>query len=256
MALLRGSRHATPQKTLADRAAACNAGPMKNLTRPLLPLFCALTLAALPGCGAAPARMMKATTQVQPGPDTALVTFMRPNWGHMAWDPILRATNSGYLIFVEGDYVGELRPNTYIQYRTTPGRHDFIIMDQNLAGIEAHLVAGHSYFLNITEGLVPVHPVAEVLRPDDVRIDRWLGRLTPVELDPAEWQEKKAYCGFPTMRPIAPKLCAILEQELNAEIALVRDGDCRAIPTSVQILTSGAFRPFCKLSILSPEDGR
>lgn len=209
-----------------------------------------LTICAATGCGTSTARLMKPADGIGASADAALVTFLRPTRGNAAWDPIQRMTDAGYLIFDCGTYVGELQPKRYIQYRTTAGEHAFILMDQNIGAIKANLVAGKSYFVNVKQGLVPIRPAIEVLKPSDPRIDEWLGTLKGMTLDPLQWQEQTQSCDFPTRRPVSPEVCKALRATLLQIVSRVRAGRCKGA------LLNGPTEDYCESTEISPDNGR
>jgi len=210
----------------------------------------AMVICALLGCGTPTSKMMQPSKQISASPDYALVTFMRPTRGTSVVDPIEMMDDSGYLIWENENYVGELQPKKYIQYKTATGEHIFIIEDQNIGAIKAHLLAGKSYYVNVTQGLMPIRPIVDVLRPDDPRIDQWLANLAPMTLDPVRWEAQKSICNFPTRRPISPEVCQVLIKAHKGEVTTVREGFC------VPKVLLGPAEAYCEATVMNPEDGR
>jgi hypothetical protein len=197
----------------------------------------AILLIALTACSSYPPLMRSAQRQSVSG-EYALVTFLRPAPG---------VALSGYLLWDGMNYIGELRPGTYVQVKVNAGEHVFVIQDQNFGAVYANVLAGRSYFINVSAGVLPIRPVAAALRPDDSRIDGWFADLRPTELDPLHWQEQQKDCEFPFLRPVSTAACNAVVAETRKELRALMEGKCEPI--------SPPFAPYCEPAELHPADG-
>ncbi|MCP3898279.1 MAG: hypothetical protein GY707_00945 [Desulfobacteraceae bacterium] len=115
--------------------------------------------------------------------NTVLVTFLRPSFMGSAiqfgmWD---------------GEkFIGHLSSSSYIQYKTTPGKHLFLARAENWACVEADLEGGKSYFMigNARMGAwrarVALDPVNKEDNISEERINQWLTKLNATGVDPAK----------------------------------------------------------------------
>lgn len=140
-------------------------------------LLLTIVLAMLSGC--ASSMMIRSETVLVPGPDYAVVNFLRPsNLGGAIkfglWD--------------KENLVGILTPKNYIQYKASPGEHIFMARAENWSVIKATVEAGKTYYILAAPrmGAWKARVSMEVLRPDDVRLSKWMSGLKPVTVDPAQ----------------------------------------------------------------------
>jgi hypothetical protein len=113
------------------------------------------------GCGSRGMRTVSQTTVAPPGPNEAVVVFMRPLLGGDTY------STSVFDLRPDGDrFVGILRSQTRLAYRTTPGRTRFMLIatggrDQFM---DAELAGGKTYFATVTYEAVG-NVTAYVLKP-------------------------------------------------------------------------------------------
>ncbi len=70
--------------------------------------------------------------------NTALVTFIRPAFV---------GTAIQFRMWDSEKFIGHLSSQSYIQYKTTPGKHLFLARSENWSCVEAELEGGKSYFI-------------------------------------------------------------------------------------------------------------
>jgi len=134
-------------------------------------------LSLLSGC--ASSMMIRSETVLVPGPDYAVVNFLRPS-------SLGGAIKFG--IWDKEDLVGILTPKNYIQYKASPGEHIFMTRAENWAVIKATVEAGKTYSVLVAPrmGVWKARAGMEVIRPDDVRLSKWMSNLEPITVDPAK----------------------------------------------------------------------
>lgn len=135
---------------------------------------------ALSGC--ASSMMIRSDTVLDPGPDYALVNFLRPS------------SFGGAIKFGvwDGDaFVGVLTPKNYIQYKASPGEHLFMARAENWAVIKANLAAGKTYYIlgEPRMGAWKARVALTVADPKDPKIGKWMKSLRPTMVDPAKREE-------------------------------------------------------------------
>ena len=204
--------------------------------------------ATLTACSSLPP-LMQPAQPLSTSSEYALVTFMRPTFGTALMDPVQRLDDSGYLIWDGKEYVGELQPRKFIQIKAKAGVHIFVIDDQNIGAVYAELLAGKSYFVNVKQGLFPTRPIAEVLKPDDSRIDDWIASLNAMELDSTRWKEQQSACDFPVRRPVSTAVCRAVVGQRDYELKTVSNGHCE--PTILN-----PSMPYCEAFEIRPGGGR
>ena len=115
--------------------------------------------------------------------NTALVTFLRPSFMGQAvqfglWD--------------SDKFVGHISTQSYIQYKTTPGKHIFLAKSENWSCVEAELIGGKSYFMIVNTRMggfrarVALDPVNKEDNMSEERINKWLTKLNATGVDPAK----------------------------------------------------------------------
>ena len=128
-------------------------------------------------------------TKVQPinvsgiDQNTALVTFVRPT------------SFGGAIQFGVWDsetFIGVTSANSYVQYKTSPGKHLFLARAENWSCVEADLEAGKSYFIitavrmGVWKARVALEPVTRTGKISDKKISKWLSGLNATAVDPAQ----------------------------------------------------------------------
>ena len=144
-------------------------------------LLAVLTLEVLSGC--ASSMMLKAETKLEPGPDYAVVNFIRPS----SFGGAIK-----FGIWDNDNFVGILTPKNYIQHKAAPGEHLFMARAENWAVIKATLTAGKTYYI-LGEPRMGVWKARVALTgadPNDPKIAKWMESLEPITVDPAR---KEAY---------------------------------------------------------------
>jgi hypothetical protein len=90
------------------------------------------------------------------------------------------------------EWVGVLASDSYIQYRTEPGKHLFLARAENWSCIEADLEAGKSYFvivrprMGVWKARVAMDPVNKGDNVSEKKINKWLIGLKATAIDPAK----------------------------------------------------------------------
>ena len=133
-------------------------------------------LALLSGC--ASSLMIRSETVLVPGPDYAVVNFLRPS-------NMSGAIEFG--IWDKENFIGILTPKHYIQYKASPGGHMFMARAENWSVIQATVDAGKTYYILVAQriGVLKARVDMEVVRPDDARLSKWMDSLKPIMTDPA-----------------------------------------------------------------------
>lgn len=151
-------------------------------TRLLLLGVCFL-LVSLTGCKSA------IMTKVQPvslstiNNETALVTFVRPS----SYGAAIQ-----FGVWDSENFVGVVSANSYVQYKTSPGKHLFLARAENWSCVEADLEAGKSYVIitavrmGAWKARVALVPVTRTGKISDEKVNKWLTRLNATAADPAQ----------------------------------------------------------------------
>lgn len=150
---------------------------MKIFRKNLLLVSAVLITVFLSGC--ASSMMIRSETILQPGPDYAVVNFLRPS----VFGGAIK-----FGVWDKDNFVGILTPKNYIQYKATPGEHLFMARAENWAVIKADLAAGKTYYI-IGEprmGAWKARVALTVANPKDPKVQQWMQTLTPVTVDPAQ----------------------------------------------------------------------
>jgi hypothetical protein len=205
--------------------------------------LCIASVALL--CGFGEASLMQATSRLGGSPDYALVTFVMVSGGSASVDPLRGSTE----IWDGDSLVGLVGPHQALQYKAAPGNHVFVLYNRTLGGINAQLLAGKSYYVNIKRGLF-IGVSMEAIRPTDSRINPWPASFEFVALDAAAWdaQRQKVGCNFRFTRKQSPNACRAVERQRAEDIQVVRDGACAVHPFD-------SLQTTCKYLTLGPEDG-
>ncbi len=115
--------------------------------------------------------------------NTVLVTFLRPSFMGQAIQ---------FGIWDTDKFVGHISTQSYIQYKTTPGKHIFLARSENWSCVEAELEGGKSYFMIVNTRLggwrarVSLDPVNKEDNVSEERINKWLTKLNATGVDPAK----------------------------------------------------------------------
>jgi hypothetical protein len=136
-----------------------------------------VVLALLSGC--ASSMMIRSETVLVPGPDYAVVNFLRPS---------IMGGAIKFGIWDKENLVGILTPKNYIQYKASPGEHIFMARAENWAVIKATVDAGKTYYVLAAPrmGAWKARVAMEVLQPGDSRLSKWMDSLEPITFDPAQ----------------------------------------------------------------------
>jgi len=150
---------------------------MRNFSVTAKVLLLMLILGVLSGC--ASSMMLRTEEVVKPGPDYAVVNFLRPS-------SLGGAIKFG--IWDKENFIGILTPKNYIQYKAAPGEHIFMARAENWAVIKANVEAGKTYYILGAPrmGVWKARVALEVIRPGDQRLDKWMDSCTPITVDPAQ----------------------------------------------------------------------
>jgi hypothetical protein len=154
---------------------------MKKLR--LMAIGICFTLIFLAGC--------KSTGMIQVQPvdissldnNTALVTFIRPAFVGAAIQ---------FRMWDSGNFIGHLSSQSYIQYKTTPGKHLFLARAENWSCVEAELEGGKSYFIigkvrmGLMKARVALDPVNKEDNISEEKINTWLTKLSATGADPSK----------------------------------------------------------------------
>jgi hypothetical protein len=139
--------------------------------------------AFLSGC--ASSLMTRSETVLIPGPDYAVVNFLRPS----NLEPSFK-----FGIWDKDSFIGVLTPKNYIQYKAAPGEHIFITQAENWSVIKATVDTGKTYYVLAVPraGVWKDRVSMEVVKSDDARLSKWMDNLHPTMVDPAK---RDAYVG-------------------------------------------------------------
>jgi hypothetical protein len=133
------------------------------------------------GCASNPMNVTKNTEVSPTSADEAQVVFMRSSFLGSAINASLFDVTHGEPVFI-----GIIANDTKVPYKTTPGKHTFMVVSEAADFLEADIVAGKNYYSIVTP-----------------RMGAWKARfsLWPISNDPAakfttgskdfsEWQEE------------------------------------------------------------------
>jgi hypothetical protein len=189
--------------------------------------------------------LMQTTSQIGPSPEYALVIFLALSPGSASVDPL----RGGTAIWDGDSLVGFVGTHQALQYKAAPGSHIFVLYSRTIGGINAQLLAGKSYFVNIKRGLISGVSL-EAIKPTDARIDPWPVSLEFVALDAAAWdaQRQKYECNFVLSRKLPAKTCQMLENIRSQDIDGIRNEECAVHPFD-------PLQTTCRYLALRPEDG-
>ena len=136
-----------------------------------------LLFGLLSGC--ASSMMIRSDTVIKPGPDYAVVNFLRPS----VFGGAIK-----FGIWDQENFIGILTPKNYIQYQASPGEHLFMARAENWAVIKATVEAGKTYYILGAPrmGVWKARVALEVVKPDDPRLNGWMEKITPITVDPAQ----------------------------------------------------------------------
>ncbi len=155
---------------------------MGNFKKLLLIGVC-FTLVFLAGCKSSIMTTVQPVSVSGIDENTALVTFVRPSsYGNAiqfgVWD--------------SEHFVGVVSANSYVQYKTSPGKHLFLARAENWSCVEADLEAGKSYVIitavrmGAWKARVALEPVTRTGKISDEKINKWLTGLNATAVDPAQ----------------------------------------------------------------------
>ena len=112
--------------------------------RKFCPLLLLLFLLAMAGCQSS--LMAKTADNVKPytpDPQKSVVIFMRPSAFGGAVQSTVYQYDSAPI------FVGIVSSGSKIAYEVAPGKHMFMVMGENADFLEANLVAGHIYYVEV-----------------------------------------------------------------------------------------------------------
>ncbi len=139
--------------------------------------------------------MIRAEQELKPGPDAALIVFLRPN-------PVSFGGN--FQLWDREKFIGFIDPISSVSYRAKPGEHLFLIRAENWQAVKGRVSAGKTYYIwldpRVGAGAFTHYAGSgtrvsvTVMDASDKRIKDWMIHLRPLELDdPAKGEafEKK-----------------------------------------------------------------
>jgi len=101
------------------------------------------------GCGSLPYNVVKPAV-TEPVSDKAMIVFMRPDRGGMAFMMGSAGGSGTYAMLYQGDkYIGQLLPKHQLAYEVEPGKYNFMLAGFTADFMEAEVQAGKKYFVNI-----------------------------------------------------------------------------------------------------------
>ena len=144
-------------------------------------LACCLTVGASACSSAGAVVHMKpvASVNTAPAPSEAMVVFLRPSgWGEMTQSSVFDVTTAG-----PAELVGIVAAKMKVAYRTTPGRHVFMVVGENADFVDAMLAPGKLYHVVLVPG--PGYKARFVAKPvhpgDRTDLPGWLAATSWVE---------------------------------------------------------------------------
>lgn len=149
---------------------------MKRKKHPVWASMVVVAVLAATGCASS---FMVPTEAIAPGPDYAVVNFLRPS----SYGGAIK-----FGIWDRDTIIGVLTPKRYIQYKASPGEHIFMARAENWSVVKATVEAGRIYYILAEPrmGAWKARVAMTVLQPDDRRVDKWMGALTPIAMDPSK----------------------------------------------------------------------
>jgi len=137
----------------------------------------------LAGCGAGGPRMIRAEQDLKPGPDAALIVFVRPN-------PV--SFGGKFQLWDRDKFIGFLDPLCSVSYRAKPGEHMFMVRAENWEIVKGRVSAGKTYYIELDPRVGAgaftsyagsgTRVTITVVEPSDRRVAEWKQRLRPVEM--------------------------------------------------------------------------
>ncbi len=120
--------------------------------------------------------MSKANELLQPDENTSIITFMKPSEF---------ARNARFSIWSDSSLVGNLYANDYFQVRVPAGKHYFYTRGQVYYALEANIVAGKNYAveLDISMGWTEAHAKLKPINLNEENIDSILKSLNHIKLN-------------------------------------------------------------------------
>jgi len=147
-------------------------------------LLVLVAVAMLAGCGAGGPKMIRAEQDLKPGPDAALIVFVRPN-------PV--SFGGRFQLWDRDKFIGFLDELCSVSYRAKPGEHMFMVRAENWEIVKGRVSAGKTYYIELDPrvGVGAYTPytrsntrvVVSVVEPTDKRVAEWKMRLRPLEMD-------------------------------------------------------------------------
>lgn len=107
----------------------------------------ALGLTLLSGCTTRSEYMLAPTTPEPMGPSAsaATVVFVRPS--------TMRPTNVVTIFDAQGRFLGDAQTGSHFSVKVSPGKHLFIAWAENTAPLEADLLAGRIYYVEVAPAI-------------------------------------------------------------------------------------------------------
>ena len=137
--------------------------------KPYLKSIVLIFFVLMTGCAGSSKYMEKATAIEGPGPEKALVYFMRPSSMGFAVN---------FQIWDSDRFVGLSQAKSYFAYECDPGKHLLLGFAENRVAVETDLEAGKSYYIGT-----------------NVRMGAWKARMnfTPVTQGSQLWDQVEGF---------------------------------------------------------------
>ncbi|MCD4744039.1 MAG: hypothetical protein K8R67_16375 [Desulfobacteraceae bacterium] len=157
---------------------------MKKFKKLLLIALC-FVFVLLAGCRSSVMMGVQPMNVANLDENSVIVNFVRPSFYGGAiqfglWD--------------SEEWIGISAAGSYIQYKTTPGKHLFLARAENWSCVQAELEGGRSYFILASPRMgawkarVSLEPVNIGDNISEETINKWLTDLNAITIDPAKSQ--------------------------------------------------------------------
>ncbi len=135
-------------------------------------------------CSCKTAVMVQVQPEYEPQGHRALVTFVRPT----------SKIQSRFTLWNEDEMIGEIGPESVVQYQTDPGKHLFLCSGKIWSIVDADLRTGNHYVIKVDtiKGSNGYRPVLTPLkRSDDITkttVYKWLSEYRVFRLNALEFE--------------------------------------------------------------------
>ena len=111
----------------------------------MIRIFSVLAVLLLAGCGSNPMKISEVTTIEAPTANQAQIVFMRSSFVGSAISASLYEIANG-----KPEFIGIIDNGTKVTYKTSPGKHTFMVVSEAADYLEANFAEGKTYYSIVT----------------------------------------------------------------------------------------------------------